>query len=441
METTTVISQETEQAAFAGPINNVSQLWAAVIAGFQQGNSDTDVMYPVYQALNPKITLQTFSNVFGAVFCDTYWNLTFMDSTILAKSLVQGIGLDPGIASNYAATTMANWRGILCRKNSSDVGSIPVPGSLTESLDIVCNENSPLNQMQLIQQWNNEFWKQPTIGKNFVYVRCQNLNFLGGITAPVVRLFYTDGGFNQPPTSWTQCSTVANNSTTGSISIIDDATGELVQVSAKNPLLTSGKAASEAFYFTTTSSAHVCVIAAIASEFFTQDNPLNLNEGNWNSAQWISHNGSAAWHNVDPQKQVEDTLKFYNQDESPEDFYFSVTCRNVPEGSLISLRTDDANAAFDTGALRVTGRAQSFKQNVTLPAKYEGNLKVRLESPEGGLLPANAAVEITMLWVLKPGHERYADAAQHFSAQAAAANGQEIALQLGSFTILGGAQA
>ena len=416
------------------PIRTLQELWDAAIACQAAGQFDTDAMYNVYQVMNPKLTYQDLANTFSGVYATTYWNVTFMDATILAKSMVQAVGLDPGKAAQYATQAMTQWRGLFSRKNLSDYGSIPVQGNYTESPDIVCNENSPIPLPQLIQQWNNEFWKQPAVNKNYIYLRCQNMSFHGGITAPQVSMFYTTGGFNQPPTSWIQCYTVDENVKTGSISSLTG--GTLAEVSPTNPLALGDRAASEAFFFSPTSSDHVCVIATVSSEFFT-NNPLDISANNWNSNTWITQNGAAAWHNVDPQKKLEDSLKFYNQDDTPEDFYFSALCRNVPLGTRISLRNDDPAAAFDTGVIEVSSTSQEIKQYVTLPANYEGTLKVRLESPDGSMLAAGAAVELSMFWNISPSHTNYTAASQRFVASGASTNENKVALNMGSFTIIG----
>jgi hypothetical protein len=418
------------------PIRNLQELWDAVIVCQTNEQFDTEAMYSVYQVMNPKLTYQDLANTFSGVYASTYWNATFMDATILAKSLAQSLGLDLGKATQYATQAIGQWRGVLSRKNFNDYGSIPisVQAPYSESPDIVCNENSELVLDQLIQQWNNEFWKQPVVGKNYIYLRCQNMSFHGGITAPAVSMFYTAGGFNQPPTSWIQCYTADGNVKTGAVSSLTG--GSLAPVSPANPLNLGDRAASEAFYFSPTSSDHVCVIAAVNTEFFT-NNPLDISANNWDSTTWITHNGAAAWHNVDPQLKLEDSLKFYNQDSTPEDFYFSALCRNVPVGTKISLRNDDPTAAFDTGVIEVISTSQEIKYPVTLPANYEGTLKVRLESPDGSMLAAGAAVELSLFWHISPTHTRYTEAAQRFTALGVSSNEAKVALNMGSFTIIG----
>ncbi|MDF2192781.1 hypothetical protein [Paraflavitalea sp. CAU 1676] len=416
-----------KKATALDSIRNIQQMWDAAISSFNDGDDDTTAIYDIYKSMSPKLTFQDISNVVGAVFGATYWSGLQMDYTILSKSLVQGLGIDRGLADQLAQNSFQQWRGMLCRKNIADVGIIPTPGSYTESLDIVCNENTPLQPQQLIENWNNEFWKTPQIGKNYIYTRTQNLGFLGDIT-PTVQMFYTTGGFNQPPSSWIQCFTESGSKTHGDVILLNGKPGAMGQ---------GVRGASEAFFFNPTSADHVCVIAVVSYDFFDDNNPLNLKPGNWNSQTWITHNGAAAWHNTDPQKKAEESFKFYNQDGTEEKFAFQVNCRNVPVGSTIQLRNDDSAAKFDTGVIEIGNESQHIEKIVTLPAYYKGDLKVKIQGPDGKLLPTHAAVEISMAWIVEHGHRRYMDAAAQRKDFAALRNVQDIFLPLGSFTITG----
>ena len=411
-----------------GEIRNIQQMWDAAIQYFQAGDYDTDAIYLLYKNMNPKLTFQDIANVVSAVYADTYWTSTYLDYTILSKSLVQSLGIDRSLADQYARNAFTQWRGALCRKNINDIGLIPTPGSYTESLDIVCNENTPLLPQQLIENWNNEYWKTPVVGKNFIYARTQNMAFLGNIS-PKLQMFYTTAGFNQPPSSWIQCFTDKDpTKKEGDILLIDGKAGPMGQ---------GTRGASEAFTFNPTSQEHVCVIAVLTYEYFETNDPLKITPGNWNSQTWITHNGAAAWHNVDPVRSVEESLRFYNQDGSEEQFVFLVQCRNVPAGSKISLRNEDPVAKFETGLIEIANGSQHIEKNVTLPAYYKGDLKIRLQGPDGKLLPAPAAVEVQMAWVLRHGHRRYMDAVEHLKAYDTFRNGQDLYLPTGSFTFTG----
>jgi hypothetical protein len=408
-------------------IRTIQDMWNTAIQCFNDGDYDTDAIYLIYKSMSPKLTYQDIANVISGVYGDTYWTGIQMDASILSKSLVQSLGIDRGIADQLSKNAFTQWRGMLCRKNINDVGLIPTPGSYTESLDIVCNENTPLQPQQLIENWNNEFWKTPVVGKNYIYARTQNIAFLGDIT-PTVQMFYTTGGFNQPPSSWIQCFTEKGNKTEGDIVLLNGKPGPMGQ---------GVRGASEAFFFNPTSTDHVCVIAVVAYDFFASNDPLKITPGNWNSQTWITHNGAAAWHNQDPQQKAEETFKFYNQDGTEEKFAFLVQCRNVPTGSTIQLRNEDAAAKFDTGVIEIGNESQLIEKVIKLPAYYKGDLKIKIHGPDGKLLPAHAAVEITMAWILEHGHRRYMDAVTQQNAFNTYRNAQDLYLPLSSFTLTG----
>lgn len=411
-----------------GEIRTIQDLWNAAIDYFKAGDYDTDAMYKLYRRMNPKLGFQDIANVCSGVYADTYWNITFMDSSFLSKSLQQALALSAPLADSYAKNAISQWRGILSRKNISDIGRIPTSDDFTQSIDIVCNQNTPIQTDALINNWNSRYWQTPQVGKNYVYIRCANVQFLDPITEPVAQMFYSTGGFNQPPTSWIQCLTTDDNQESP-IQLLGGKPGPM-------PLGTRG--VSGAFSLEPATNDHICVIGAISSEFFTKNQPKNIPLGNWNSYTYITHNGAAAWHNFDPQNDIIDRLHFYNQDETPETFAFIATCQNVPVGSKISLSSDDKTLAFTSGAVEVRQSSQTIRKTVTLPGNYKGELKVRLEDPKGNLLPAAASVEIKMVWILNPGHKTYAAAAALPANIHSYIAHADIELPLGTFTLSGG---
>lgn len=410
-------------------IRNIQQMWDAAIALQKEGAYDTEAMYSIYKNMNPKLTFQDIANVCSGVYADTYWSNIFMDPALLAKSLVQGLGLDLGTANTLANIAISQWRGVLSRKNINDTGAIPTQGDYSQSIDIVCNQNTALNTDQLIEQWNNQFWQTPQVGKNYIYARCANTNFLGEITTPQVQMFYSTGGFNQPPTAWIQCFTADSGAAIGDV---------VLEGGKPGPLGPGIRGVSEAFMLNPTSNQHICVISAITSDFFAKNNPLTINLGNWNSSTYITHNGASAWHNFDPQVKTEDTLAFYNQDNTEEEFTFVARCKNVPIGSKIALKSDDPAVKFDSGVIVTSSTTQVIKVSASLPGNYEGKLKVRFEDANGKLLNANAALEVSMMWRLKQGHAHYVDAIKKLGAVETLRSLREVQLLMGSFTLTGG---
>lgn len=419
---------EADVLTSSGEIRTIKDLWDAAVEYFNAGEYDTDAMYKIYKRMNPKLGFQDIANACSGVYADTYWNVTFMDSSFLSKSLQQALALSSSLADQYARTAISQWRGVLCRKNISDVGRIPTSDDFTQSIDIVCNQNTPIQPEALINNWNSRYWQTPQVGKNYIYVRCANVQFLDPITAPVAQMFYSTGGFNQPPSSWVQCLR-ADGSESSPILLLDGKAG---------PMALGTRGVSDAFSLEPPTADHICVIAAVSSEFFTKNQPKNIPLSNWDSYKYITHNGASAWHNFDPQKALVDTLHFYNQDETPETFAFVVSCKNVPIGSKISLTHEDKNLTFTTGAVEVKQSAQVIRKTVTLPGNYKGELKVRLLDPKGNLLPSSSAVEIKMVWIINPSHKLYNAAAALPVNVDAFVTDSNVELSLGTFTLIGG---
>ena len=413
----------------SGEIRTIQDMWNAAIEYFIAGKYDTDAMSDISERMNPKLTYQDIANVCSGVYADTYWHDTFMDTAYLSKSLVQALGINQSQANTYAKYAIAQWRGLLVRKNISDIGTIPTPGDVTQSIDIVCNQNTPIKTDDLIKNWNSQYWITPQVGKNYIYVRCANAQFYGSITNAKAQMFYSTGGFNQPPTSWIQCYTASGSSESGNILLLGGEVGEI-------PL--GVRAVSEAFNFETKSTDHICVIAAITTDYFKKNKPTEIPLGNWNSSTYITHNGAAGWHNFDPQTIVESTLVFYNQDNSPEEFLFTANCRNVPVGSKIGLRSADPKFSFNSGLIEITKSSQQIEHKLTLPPNYKGQLIVTMQDKNGEMLPKNAAVQINMQWRLNKGHKHYTKAVKHFMDMDAAIDAKDLSLNMGSFTLTGG---
>jgi len=414
----------------SGSINNIQQMWDATIGYYAQGIPDTSAMYKVYTRMVATLTYQDISNVFSAVYANKYWSVNLMDYTKLSKSLQSALAITPAsLADSYAQNAIKQWRGILTRKTTSDIGQIPVIGSVTASIDIVCNNSTELLPEQLIQNWNSVYWQYPQVGKNYVYTRCQNANFFGdlsiGATKPTVHMYYTTGGFNQPPSTWLQLTTTDGTNLDGEVILLSGVSGPM-------PIGTRG--CSQSFFFNPTSTDHVCLIATVATDYFT--NPKN-NDGNWNSSTWISHNGAGAWKNVNPQQGIENSLTFYNQDGSKENFAFKVHCQNVPKGSKFSFKSADKSLGLDSGYISVNNHSANYEFPVTLPANYKGELIVSMEDAEGNMLPANAAIHIDMYWRLSKGHKQYATAIDLYDAHEKSINFEDHDLILGSYTLTG----
>ncbi|MEO2216840.1 hypothetical protein ABGV49_07240 [Chromobacterium vaccinii] len=422
-----------ESAIGLDQIQNVDQLWQAVIKCRLHDNppipiSDVLAMEQIYDQLSPSLTVQDMANVFSGVYIDSYWQDDGQHPEVMAHHLTEALGIPYATTLTYARNAMRQWRGVLCRKNKYDTGIVP-QAVYTDSLDIVCNQDVPLTPQQLISQWESEFYKTPKVGKNYIYTRCQNRAFNGKISHAKVQMFYADGGFNQPPSSWVQCRTVDGGKQQG----------EVLNERGGLALLTMGdRGVSEGFILDLRTPQHVCMVSTVSYPFFSKNNPLTYTTGNWNSAQWIQYNGAMAWRNVDPQlKSGDESLVFHNQDATPEQFSFVLKCRRVPPGSKLRMYSEDPAAIFDSGLVNVVNNFQELHVSTIAPPHYAGHLKLHLEGPDGKLLPSDAAVDISMLWCVPHSHPHYLQAVTLLGAAHAVPALQSVHMPLGNFTLLG----
>lgn len=411
-------------------IGDIDGLWLAAINYRLNGVNDVQAMDHIYDALPASLGFQDMANVFSGVYCDAYWETDREKPAILAQHMTQALSIALTSSTQYANKAMQQWRGVLCRKNFGDNGVIPTIGAYTDSPDIICNQDVELSPAKLIDNWNTEFWKVPKVGKNYIYTRCQNKSFFGKINDAKVRMYYANGGFNQPPSSWIQCLTVSGK----------NKDGKVLNRDGRNAILTVGeRGASEGFMLDLKSTQHICLIATVSYPFFTENNPLQFSEGNWNSVQWILYNGAGAWRNVTPVSKSggEESLTFHNQDSTPEQFSFSMRCRRVPEGSTLRMYSDDPAAAFDTRRVKVLRSSQELNIAVQLPPHYAGHIKVQLEGPDGKPLPSSAAVQICMHWCVPHSSPHYLRAAAMLGALEAVPTLQSLQLPVGYFTFVG----
>lgn len=233
---------DSSKLATSGQIRTIQEMWNAAVDYFYTGKSDIEAMKAIYNRMitSPYLGVQDISDVCSGVYADSYWQDICLNSSILSSHLQTALGLSSDVANVYANNSIRQWRGIYSRKNASDTGTIPTIGDYYSSIDIVCTGKQPKEPDELISNWNVPIWVNPVIGKNYLYIRCSNVQFLNKIVNPRVQVFYTYGGFNQPPSTWTQIKTYDGGSDEGEVYISNDKTGPM-------PLNTKG--VSEAFSF------------------------------------------------------------------------------------------------------------------------------------------------------------------------------------------------
>ncbi|MFZ1084626.1 MAG: hypothetical protein WAN35_06660 [Terracidiphilus sp.] len=424
MTTATAAVSTTQDALVAGPNQ---KYWDLGLKCFNEQLSATATMQALYNAWMPPFNLNLLAAIVGALYGDTYWARTKMDRNLLAYNLQAALGMNPGDCQKAANYAFSNWYGLQVRANFSDNGNIPKSGNVTCSPDVVLNGQTPLSTPQLINLWNVYKWDQALNQINYAYGRAQSLNIQVPISSPVLRMYYSDQGFNPPPSSWVKLYTFGNNNETAPL-----------QGMTPGPILVgersaNGGADNEAFQLKVPGSGHYCAISVAGSEFFT-NNPSDSGS-NWDSYEWITNNGAAGWHNVDVQSGKEQTLKFYNQDATAEHFIFEAHSSKVPVGTTISLGFEDSKlaSASPIKSAKITSAYQVVTTEAEVPANSSGNLIVGIDKA----LPAGASVEARLLWVLPSTHKNYQQAVEHLGVTGTAKRNDAVRVQLGNFTFIG----
>ena len=418
--TTTSPTTSTSQAAAANPNQ---QYWDLGLSCFNEGQTATATMQALYNAWLPPFNLNLLAAIVGALYGDTYWARTRMDRDLMAYNLQAALGMNPADCQKAANFAFSKWYGLQVRANMSDQGQIPRDSNVTNSPDVVVNGQAPLSVQQLINLWNVYTWDLAPGLKNYAYGRAQSLNIQLPITAPVLRMYYSDAGFNPPPSSWVKLFTFTGSSETSPLQGVN-----------AGPIPVGGRSANvNAFGLNVPGSGHYCAISVAGSEFFT-NNPSDSG-GNWDSYEWITNDGAAGWHNIDVSTGKEETLNSITR-MPPRSISSS---RRIPARCLreleISLGFEDRKLA---GAIRTVGQnlqqLRSCHHRGGSPAHYTGNLVIQLG---GKPLPAGASIDCRLLWALPSTHKNYLQAVAHLGDTRAVQRHEAVRVQLGNFTFIG----
>lgn len=412
--------------------------WDVALKYFQKyPEDDIGAIQAVYAAMMPPASITLLATVIGAIYADAYWTGIQLDPNRLSASLRKAEGFNQADCDKAARAAFSQWYGLLVRDNFSSHGQIPKPtgDGVTLSPDVLCNADGSLTSTQLLTMWSSRFFNATAGSKNYCYGRAQSVNIPLPITQPKLQMFFTDAGFLPPPNSWIQMFTFGGSTTA-------DMQG--LQPGPITPL--GGRAANgisaktDAFNFQTPGSGHYCLIGVASTEFFT-NNPLQVT-GNWDSMTWLLNNGAAGWHNIDVQSKTEEVLKFYNQDGRPERFVFEAHCANVPAGTKVSLRSTGGGLVsnVESGDVKIYKGHQVVRAEGVAPASYAGELVVKIDTPDGKLLPAGASVQVRKLWAIEQGHPHYAQAAELLRAHREASQGQTLLVPMGDYTFVGAAE-
>jgi hypothetical protein len=410
--------------------DDIPRDWAAALKARKADKSDVEAIRDIYKASRPPVRLERIASIVSAVYADTYWNKTFMDGKVLSGALQQAEGWDAGDCNTAAQAALRTWRGLLVRNTTQDQAGIPRQGTLTESPDVVCNGSAPVNHDLLLRRWGSVFFNVIDGLKNYCGARAQSVNFLLPTEKPQVRMFSTAAGLNPPPASWQVL-----NTDDGDDPVYSPMMGYVDEPA--HPVQPGERVASkDSFFFEPLANTHHCLLAVVSTEFFTND-PTQVT-GSWDTAQWLRNNGAVGWRNVNPQRMKDTALRFYNADAAPERFAIEAHCSHLPAGTRVSLLSADQAVGVATAAVEVTRGYQRIDAGtVTLPGDFAGDLVVRVETADGALLPPEAAIDVRMYQVLDVGHAHYGDAVEELGAHREAAEGAELRVYVGNYTLIG----
>jgi len=404
-----------------------SKLWEVGLKSFQNGDVATTGIQKIWAAMGPPANLNLVAKITGALWADTFWKQTKMDVEHLAMNISSALSLNLKDAQKAAAFAFSRWSGLLVRGNTGNSGEIPRSGALTASMDVVINGQNALSAQQLIKMWGQTRWAPQPGLKNYAYGRAQSSNIGVPVKEGKLMGFYSDAGFNPPPSSWVQMFTYDGSSSTAPLETM---VGKVIDPDSR-----AATGDSNGFAFEPPGSGHYCLVIVAQTEFFSNE-PL-ANGGNWNSWEWLTHNGAAGWHNVNVATEAENYLKFYNQDDRPEQFVFEAHCSKLPPGSRVILRAaDDHLDAISNGEI-IKNPHQVITAQGRVPPRYEGHLLVVIETPGGEPLPPYASVEVRQLWELGPGHKHYNGAVHHLGDLNAHALHEHVQLVMGDYTFTG----
>jgi hypothetical protein len=177
--------------------------WDLGLACFNKGDVVSVAIQTVWGKMQPPASLATLATIIGALYADNYWVKTKMSSDMLAGDIMAATGLHQSDCQRAARVAFNNWYGLLVRSNTGDYGSIPKPDPVTASPDVVINGAASLTLEHLIRTWDRTIYTPQSGLKNNCYGRAQS-TLTVPITTPVLRMYYSDAGFNPPPDSWIQ---------------------------------------------------------------------------------------------------------------------------------------------------------------------------------------------------------------------------------------------
>ena len=398
--------------------------WDACFKSFQEGEPATAAIRRVWADIKTT-DLKLIARVVGAVYADHYWDRTKTNRELLAADLQSAIGIDQVDATRIANLACSYWGGLVVRANLTDQDNIPRGGTVTISPDVIISD-VPLTSAEIIKDWNRTIWSPGA--RNYVYGRAQSINMGVDIKKAVLRAYISEAGIAPPPEAWVQLYTSKGNKDVAPLKTTD----------GKTTLRITERAASgggDGFEFTTPKSGHYCVIVVARSEFFRND-PL-ASSGVWDSLVWLRNNGAVGWHAVNVTTAGTHALKYWNRDETPQNFTFRLNANKLPKGTKVSLVDTHPGLRSISASLTVSGAHHHATTEARIPAKHEGKLQVTIKTPSGGVLPKGSSVEVAQYWQILPDHKDYAKAVAHLGEFEAFVKREPIEVRVGAYAFAG----
>jgi hypothetical protein len=294
---------------------------------------------------------------------------------------------------------MATYNGLFLRSNLDQVNTVPKPGALSSSPDIVPYGIAPMDNpvKTLTDNYNSDLGKPLEGGKtNYIYLRAKNYStsrISDDTDGNRPRLFYSKASLLTYPNKWNELTLTPSHKP---LSIAADAGGIGVM---SEPVVWAPD---------NIDGDHYCMIAQVPSPGYDNKIPDTLQIADF--AGWVAQNGGIAWRNIIVVNSTTVTLTgsklYYDQGDDGASIQFTVMCVNVPIGSKISF---SAGAPGPNPPIflqpTVVSTYPSFNTGVTcdVPAKYISDIYFNLEAPPGVTDLSTAKVTIQAAYPTPPG--------------------------------------
>lgn len=299
---------------------------------------------------------------------------------------------------------MGTYNGIFMRSTLGQNNTVPKPGALSSSPDIIPYGIAPVSDPQTFfrDNYNQDVGKKLEAGKtNYIYVRGKNYSDkeirCDGKDTPRPRLFWSKASLLTYPNKWNE---ITEGPTHDGFSLIAPAAsvGVINQPYIWVPDSISGD--------------HYCMIGQVPSPGYDNKIPDTLQIADF--AGWVAQNGGIAWRNIEVINATTVVLTgakmYYEQGTEASQIQFTIICTNVPKGTKVSF---SAGAAGPVPPIylepTVVSTYPSFTTGVvcSVPKNYESNIFFNLEAPAGTPNLNDATVQIQAAYPMNPSSPNY----------------------------------